>query len=272
MINLKPIQAISAAIRSGKEILSVYTREFFTVMEKQDSSPLTEADLAAHRIISESLSGTVPLLSEEGSSIPYDERKAWSRYWLIDPLDGTKEFVKRNGEFTVNIALVSEGIPIFGVVYAPVPDILYWGKAGLGAWEVESAGRLSSAEIIQWGRPIKGPGPAENLVKVVASRSHLSAETEAYIEKVKHAYGTVKTESSGSSLKLCKVASGEAHVYPRFAPTMEWDTAAADAVCRAAGCYAVSVEDGKPLRYNKENLLNPWFLVGKDTGFIQLLS
>lgn len=249
--------AIEASLMAGKEIMKIYhdPSQDFGIERKADNSPLTLADKAAHRRIADILCATgIPILSEEGSHEDYSVRREWGRMWIVDPLDGTKEFIKRNGEFTVNIALVEDGKPVLGVVYVPVPDVLYYGLAGTGAWK-----KVPDAE------PVSLPLHEEHEgFVVVASRSHLTPETEAFVQEMRRRHEDVRLVSSGSSIKICLVAEGTADAYPRYAPTMEWDTAAGDAVARAAGRCVVSCEDGKPLRYNKENLLNPWFLVSED--------
>lgn len=263
MIN-KPLVkiAIDAAVAAGREILAVYNSDDFQVESKSDHSPLTKADRISHQIIVQSLEKTeIPVLSEEGAAIPFETRKDWEPYWLIDPLDGTKEFIKRNGEFTVNIALVSKGQPVLGVVYVPVSKTLYWGEQFKGSWRQIGDSEAESLPLDFQDKPYK----------VIASRSHLSAETEDFINKLKELHPSLEMDSSGSSLKLCRVAEGSADAYPRFAPTMEWDTAAADALCRAAGCNVIDVESRNPLRYNKTDLLNPWFLVTRDDKLKDIL-
>ena len=253
---------ISAAIDAGKAILEVYHTDF-DVEFKDDHSPLTLADKKANEIIVAHLKETgIPVLSEEGRHIPYSERKNWKRLWIVDPLDGTKEFVKKNGEFTVNIALVENQVPVTGVVYAPVLDILYVGDKDLGAFKILQAGKKEdiSRELNEENRI-----PADkdkDYFGIVASRSHLTKETEDFIERLKKENQRIKIVSKGSSLKLCMVAEGEADIYPRFAPTSEWDTAAGDAVVRAAGGKTVQANHPeKALVYNKEDILNPWFVV-----------
>jgi 3'(2'), 5'-bisphosphate nucleotidase len=259
--------AIEAAIEAGKEILKVYNSNSFQVEIKEDNSPLTAADKAAHNIIDKYLSTTnIPILSEEGNSIPYEERKQWGKLWIVDPLDGTKEFIKRNGEFTVNIALVSNNKPIVGVIYVPVSSTLYLGIVDHGCWKVESitefsASTLSLEELKQRGSKLPQKKETSNYV-VVASRSHLSDETIQFIEELKTKHGELDFQSRGSSLKLCVVAEGQADIYPRFAPTMEWDTAAGHAIVEAAG-GEVALSDGSPLLYNRENLRNNWFIARK---------
>ncbi len=258
MIEHIPVDAVITLARAaGEEILAVYGQEEFVVNQKADASPLTEADQRSHRVIIAGLEGlelAIPIISEEGRLPDYAERSAWPWFWMIDPLDGTKEFIKRNGEFTVNIALVGPEGPVFGVVYQPVGDHLYWGIVGQGAWkQCGGAGVLS----------ITG-GPSyrdkDDLV-VVASRSHLGDDVAAFVADLESNGKKVTFLSAGSSLKLCLVAEGSADVYPRFGPTMEWDTAAAHAVAKAAGRKVVCRETGDELVYNKENLLNPHFLV-----------
>jgi len=239
---------IATAKAAGEAILAVYESADFGTTHKEDDSPLTRADLASHRLVTERLAALtpdVPVLSEEAKETPFETRRAWRRFWLVDPLDGTKEFIKRNGEFTVNIALVEGDRPVFGVVHAPALNLTYWGAAEVGAFRGEEAIRV---------KPYEG-GPLE----VVASRSHAGAQTEALVGELGRDT-QVQLVSIGSSLKLCLVAEGRAHLYPRFGSTMEWDTAAAQCVVEAAG-GAVRDTSGRPLRYNKEDLLNPHFIV-----------
>lgn len=258
-------RAIKAAFEGGSEILKVYGTEF-SVDVKEDKSPLTEADRRAHNKIMEFLDGTgIPVLSEEGKRLPYEERKHWKQFWLVDPLDGTKEFIKRNGEFTVNIALIRNGVPVSGVIYVPVKDEMYLGIEGIGAFKIsnyskmhESHSDLNDLLSKEEKLPISS---GRTTFSMVGSRSHMSDETLEYFEKMKQQHGEVEMVSMGSSLKLCLVAEGAADVYPRFAPTMEWDTAAGDAIARNAGCIVTEQDEVTPLRYNKENLLNPWFIV-----------
>lgn len=240
---------IDAARDAGIKILEVYNSEDFGVEEKGDHSPLTKADQLAHETIVEKLKETeLPILSEEGAKIPYEERKEWEYFWMVDPLDGTKEFIKKNGEFTVNIALIHNQKPILGVVYAPVLDKLYFGGEGIGAFKSENMDPQVELKIIENENGAK---------RIVASRSHLNEETKKYIEQ----YTDAETVSMGSSLKFMLIADSEADIYPRFAPTMEWDTAAANAVLRGLNIEVINMDDNMPLRYNKENLLNPNFLV-----------
>jgi len=254
--------AIGTALKAGDAIMEIYHSNEFDIEAKGDKSPLTKADLAAHRIIINELSkADIPVLSEEGSEIPYSKRKNWDVLWIIDPLDGTKEFIARNDEFTVNIALIKDGKPILGVVYAPAISEMYWGTEKEGSFRL----RLNSNErgkdffLNQQKLPLKFA--MDKPFTVVASRSHMNSETTKLVEQYKEKYPELIHKSFGSSLKLCNVAAGIADVYPRIAPTMEWDTAAAHAVCKFAGCKVVSYPDGKELTYNKDNLLNSYFLV-----------
>ena len=262
-------QAIQAAIEAGKAILDIYKKDF-EIEYKADQSPLTEADKRAHEIIVSCLKDTgIPILSEEGKSIPFEERKKWNKLWIVDPLDGTKEFIKRNDEFTVNIALIENKTPVFGVVYAPVSDELYVGFVGEGAWKVNAAEQKRSSywnEINQEAvsLPVRNN---KDYYGIVASRSHLNEETKKYIESVKRNHNNVEIISKGSSLKLCMVAEGLADVYPRFAPTCEWDTAAGHAVASASGASVFqALDEEKELEYNKEDILNPWFIVRRISG------
>ena len=304
--------AIRAAIHAGHDIMAIYNDPAadFGIERKSDNSPLTRADKAAHVRIMSYLEPTgIPVLSEEGAHLPYEERRNWRRLWIVDPLDGTKEFIKRNGEFTVNIALVEDGTPVLGVIFRPTPSrltpdpsregrgdagTLYFGftrplpqflppsslvvkeqlhfgnmeqllfdslellpLSSVGAWRVQ----LQSA-----GRPVITPLPTREGLGggsflVVASRSHISPETEAFINDLRREHPDLELVSSGSSLKICLVAEGKADIYPRHAPTMEWDTAAGHAIALAAGREMVDANTGQPLVYNKEDLHNPWFIV-----------
>lgn len=236
---------------AGAAIMEVYRSDDFGATSKADNSPLTLADLAAHKCIVDELSKldpAYPILSEEDANTPYDERSKWNCYWLVDPLDGTKEFVKRNGEFTVNIALIENGTPVLGVVYAPVLEVCYYAARGSGAFVQRSSGPPQAIKAI-----VHTEGAA---IKVVASRSHSDERTAALLKKL----GDHECISMGSSLKLCLVAEAAAHFYPRLGPTMEWDTAAAHAVVKEAGGMVCDMAE-QELRYNKEDLHNPEFLV-----------
>jgi len=255
-----------AAQEAGSEILKIYTdpSQNFGIEKKTDNSPLTLADKVANTCIMYHLLKTgIPVLSEEGSHLPFKERKTWHSLWIVDPLDGTKEFIKKNGEFTVNIALVEDGTPVLGVIYIPVTGVMYYGIVGEGAWKETPSNSPSKGRTIE-SLPIEGErggGLEDGSFVVVASRSHMSPETEAYVEEIRRLHPNVQLISSGSSIKICLVAEGVADSYPRFAPTMEWDTAAGDAIARSAGKRVINVQTGSPLVYNKEDLHNPWFLV-----------
>ena len=253
---------ISAALRAGQAIMDIYTHPDtdWQVERKADNSPLTLADRRSHAVIAEALaSSPYPLLSEEGEHLPYAEREAWHKLWIVDPLDGTKEFLKRNDEFTVNIALVEDGTPVLGVIYVPAKHVLYWGETGKGAFRAEvDPLTLERSEAEQL--PLAGAKEGRPFL-VVASRSHLSPETQQLIDGLRPAHPDLETVSAGSSLKLCLVAEGKADIYPRLAPTMEWDTAAGHAIALAAGCTVTDAATGEPLRYNKPDLHNPFFIV-----------
>ena len=241
--------AISAAINAGEEIMKIYDQDF-DVFTKVDNSPLTIADKNANEIIENHLHQTkIPILSEEGKHATYEERKLWKYLWIVDPLDGTKEFVKRNGEFTVNIALVENGIPIMGIIYVPVTKVLYYSSSS-GAFKKVNE-KVSQLPI----------NKDRNSYVVVGSRSHESKETAEYFEELKKKYEDIEIISMGSSLKICLVAEGKADIYPRFAPTMEWDTAAGHAIVNASGKSLNDYRTGSEMVYNKKNLINNWFIV-----------
>lgn len=252
---------IEIAKKAGDAIMEIYKKDF-AVYDKSDSSPLTEADLAAHKLIVAGLSecSDFPILSEESANIDWQERQTWHTYWLVDPLDGTKEFIKKNGEFTVNIALIENGKPTFGVVYAPALSRTFWGELSGGAFMSDEKGE----------RAIKANKHKDGETwKVVGSRSHQSPEIKAFLEELD---GEVELVAMGSSLKLCLVACGDAHLYPRLGPTSEWDTGAAHAVALAAGAKVTILDASNPfdkhaveLTYNqKDSVLNPYFLVSAE--------
>ena len=257
--------AIRASLEAGAAIMNVYTDPDadFEIERKADNSPLTIADKRSNEVIMRHLSTLpYPVLSEEGKAIPTEERRGWKSLWVVDPLDGTKEFIKRNGEFTVNIALVHRSVPVLGVVYVPVKRLLYFGTESGGAFrceEVEAGSASGYSALAARAERLPLAQPKDGFV-VVASRSHLTAETEAYIDGLRRQHPDIAFVSKGSSIKLCLVAEGAADVYPRFAPTMEWDTAAGHAVVRAAGHEVWQTDMSSPLQYNKENLLNPYFV------------
>jgi 3'(2'), 5'-bisphosphate nucleotidase len=240
---------VDIAKEAGNAIMEIYKKDF-EVEYKDDKSPLTQADIKSNKIICSSLEklySNIPIMSEENKQIKYEIRKNWEYYWCIDPIDGTKEFIKKNGEFTVNIALIHKNIPVLGVVYAPAIDEMYKAKKGEGAFK----------------NNIKLPiSRDDDKFIIVASKSHMSEETQKYIDEIKTNKEKVLI-SKGSSLKLCLVAEGRADIYPRLTPTMEWDTDAADAIVRESGkmSYQFDKNNNQPIIYNKENLLNPWFVV-----------
>ena len=247
--------ALDLAAEAGRRILDVYQSDF-AVTHKDDESPLTQADLASHALIAETLgkvAPSIPLLSEEGAGIPYDVRRAWPRYWLIDPLDGTREFVKRNGEFTVNIALIEDHRPVLGVVHAPVLNLTYGAARGAGAFRVDESGARVAVSTCDASQPMT----------VVASRSHRDADTERILARLP----PHELVSRGSSLKFCLVAEGTALFYPRLGPTSEWDTAAGQCLVEQAGGAVWQLPELVPLAYNrKDSVLNPSFLVVGDPG------
>lgn len=247
--NIKLEDIKNIALKAGEAIIEIYEKDFH-IEYKEDKSPLTEADTKSNKIICDALEKlypNIPILSEENKLVEYETRKEWKYYWCIDPIDGTKEFIKKNGEFTVNIALIYKDTPVLGVVYAPVLDAMYSAKKGEGAF-------LNGDKL-----PLKINTKKDEILYVVASKSHLSEETQEFINSLDTK--EVVQVSKGSSLKLCMVAEGVADVYPRLAPTMEWDTAAADAIVRESGKMTYQFEIDKPIVYNKANLLNPWFVV-----------
>lgn len=236
---------------ASQKVMAIYQTDF-EVDHKADESPVTSADLASHHIIVNGLAelaGDIPVLSEESANAPWDERKGWHRFWLVDPIDGTKDFVSRTGEFTVNIALIENGVPILGVVTAPALGEAFWGVLGEGAWKRDSRGQI---------HPIQVAVPPDQK-RVMASKSHLNEDTRKFIE----ALGSHRLMQAGSSLKFCRIAEGAADIYPRLGPTSEWDTGAAQAVLAAAGGKVCQL-DGSPLLYGKQDVLNPHFVASGD--------
>ncbi|MBI5237113.1 MAG: 3'(2'),5'-bisphosphate nucleotidase CysQ [Deltaproteobacteria bacterium] len=245
----------SLALKAGTAVIEVYSSADFGTTFKEEGSPLTLADKASHSIITHGLSRIspgIPVLSEESEPAPYEVRKPWKKFWLVDPLDGTKEFIKRNNEFTVNIALIAGNVPVMGVVYAPALRVMYYASAGAGAFKDKDRTTVQISASDYRGA----------VLKVVGSRSHGGAELSRFIERI----GKAEFLSMGSSLKLCLVAQGAAHLYPRFGPTMEWDTAAAQCIVEEAG-GAVTDLKGQRLCYNKKELKNPFFMVSGKPGF-----
>lgn len=259
--------AINAAILAGEAIMRIY-RSGFEIDFKEDLSPLTTADTAAHRIISEALELTgLPEISEEGSIPPYEERCTWKRYWLVDPLDGTKEFISKNGEFTVNIALIENEKPLLGVVYAPVPEELFFACPSAGAWKTtinagnyEHPGNLKDLTSVSQSLPQKA---FRKEFIAVCSRRHSNQQTLDFIESFPKSSGEITYLSRGSSLKFCAIAEGCADLYPRFAPTMEWDSGAGQAIAEISGAQVLNADTMQPLTYNKPDLHNPSFIVSR---------
>ena len=256
--------AITAALEAGKAILEIYHSGDFDVEIKGDNSPLTKADTSSHNVIMSFLTKTnIPVLSEEGKAIPYEERKDWSKLWIVDPIDGTKEFIKRNGEFTVNIALIENKKTLIGVIFVPVTGELYFSTKEMGAFKVPvNIENYNIETIISNGHKLPLQ-KKDNTFTIVASKSHMSPETEEYVEQMRDIHGEVNLISKGSSLKLCMVAEGTANCYPRFAPTMEWDTAAGQAICEHAGFKVIDWKTNESMLYNREKLLNNWFVTKK---------
>ncbi|MCU0432615.1 MAG: 3'(2'),5'-bisphosphate nucleotidase CysQ [Bacteroidia bacterium] len=254
--------ASHAAMEAGKVIMQIYETGF-DVDYKADDSPLTQADRASDNIISKVLAETgIPILTEEDdANHPYEEyRSKWTQCWIVDPLDGTKEFVKRNGEFTVNIALCAGGLPVLGIVYAPAKGLFYYAAKGRGAWRWDITD--IHAALPGFDAAMRLPlQPLPGVFTIAGSRSHSSPETEQFVKAQQARFGEVEFLPSGSSLKFCMVAEGRAHVYPRFAPTSEWDTAAGHIIALESGANVRTWPQGNELRYNRQNLLNPYFIV-----------
>ncbi len=249
-------QVIAITYAAGEAILNIY-RQPFEVDHKSDGSPLTLADRTAHELISGSLQALTPqwpVQSEESGNIDLEERQSWLTYWLVDPLDGTKEFVKRNDEFTVNIALIHKGEPLLGVVYTPVFDLCHWALSGHGCWKTSGQSSPESIHVRSY---------QSGMATVLASRSHMSQAVETFLQELKHKEGDFQIERLGSSLKMCRIAEGQGDIYPRLGLTSEWDTAAAQAIVVEAGGLMTDLE-GQPLRYNKDDILNPWFIAVGD--------
>ncbi|MBK6345587.1 MAG: 3'(2'),5'-bisphosphate nucleotidase CysQ [Bacteroidales bacterium] len=258
-------QAIKAAIKAGQLILDIYNSEYITTF-KEDNSPLTTADSAAHRSIAADLAETgFPVLSEEGKEIPREVRQQWHYFWMVDPLDGTKEFISRNGEFTVNIALIAADTPVIGVIYVPVSGMLYFGNKETGSYSLDCSvypfndqiNGLENLLVNCLKLPLAG---LSEQFTILASRSHLTPETSAIIDNILKEYPDSNIVNTGSSLKFCRLAEGNAHFYPRFSPTMEWDTAAGHAIAAYSGIQIKAWPGPGPLKYNKESLVNPWFI------------
>ncbi|GAB6909970.1 3'(2'),5'-bisphosphate nucleotidase CysQ [Desulfosarcina cetonica] len=262
------MKAITAALAAGRSIIDVYASSQMDIEKKNDGSPLTRADRRSNEIIQAAMNELeIPILSEEGLSIPFEERRQWQRMWIVDPLDGTKEFIKRNGEFTVNIALAERGVPTMGVIYVPVTGTLYFADTRLGAFKIDNAqgimadGMAELTQLIPKAARLPVPQNQGRPFTVMGSRSHATPELKAYVDAIREEHPGALFIPAGSSLKICRVAEGFADIYPRLGPTMEWDTAAGQAIATASGAKVVRHDDGSPLTYNKPELLNPWFIV-----------
>jgi 3'(2'), 5'-bisphosphate nucleotidase len=275
------LSLLITSYKAGEAILEVYNNQDIEVHYKDDKSPLTIADMKSHKIIMNNLGGHensqsgktpsigLPVLSEEGSNSTYEERKDWSSFWLVDPLDGTKEFIKRNGEFTVNIALIEGNRPVLGVIYIPVKDLFYFGAEGIGSYKLTGSNyphaprtekKLDTILEHCEKLPLNSEPPQDRLM-IIGSRSHGTEKLDEFVDKMKEKYKEVDLISAGSSLKFCLIAEGRADIYPRFGPTMEWDTAAGHAIVTNAGGMVVDMISNEPLVYNKKDLHNPWFSV-----------
>jgi len=256
MLNEIDIQKINnIAKKAGNKIMQVYQHDF-DVDYKADNSPLTKADIKSNEIITKNLKKLypqIPILSEESQEVPYDIRKNWEYFWLIDPLDGTKEFVKKNGEFTVNIALIHKDTPVLGVIYAPVLEILYYAQKDQGAFKQEKDKRPQRLPIHKHTN--------DDILKVIVSKSHYNQETKEFVDNLQNQYKkNIDFVNIGSSLKLCLIAEGKADIYPRLAPTMEWDIAAGQAIVEQSGGKIIKYKTKGFMKYNKQNLLNPYFI------------
>ncbi|MBW1899924.1 MAG: 3'(2'),5'-bisphosphate nucleotidase CysQ [Deltaproteobacteria bacterium] len=272
------LKSIIASIKGGMAILDVYDSDY-SIEYKKDDSPLTLADKRSNQKIFNALETTgIPILSEEGREIDYRERQKWESLWVVDPLDGTKEFIKRNDEFTVNIALVENGVPVLGVIFVPVSSMLYFAEKDTGSFRMNDSG--FTKELAELSDQDQKPEILSGIIErserlplktrkddssctIVGSRSHSTPELEEYVATKKREYRDVEFISAGSSLKFCLVAEGKADIYPRLGPTMEWDTAAGQAIAENSGCCVLQWDTGIPLGYNKENLLNPYFIVAR---------
>lgn len=261
-INIQDILAI--AYEAGKKTLAIYHSDRFDVDLKNDASPVTIADKAAHQIIHEQLANLypdIPIISEEGQIADFAVRQKWRSAWLVDPLDGTKEFIKKNGEFTINIGLIENGVPVLGVIYIPAQDTMYFASLEIGSYKLSNCTHsLEAQTVMQAAQQLPLPKMHDGL-RIVVSRSHFSPETENYLSELTQQYAKVETISSGSSIKMCLVAEGAADVYPRLSYSMEWDTAAGEAIVKYSGAQVEVYPSQQPMLYNKEHLKNPFHVV-----------
>ncbi|MBN2893140.1 MAG: 3'(2'),5'-bisphosphate nucleotidase CysQ [Bacteroidales bacterium] len=257
------LEVINCAIEAGKEIMKIYLSEDFGVSYKEDNSPLTLADKKSNEVIMQTLNKIdIPIISEENKEIIFEDRKNWSEFWLVDPLDGTKEFINRRGDFTVNIALIKDNKPVFGVIYVPAKEKLYFGSIEIGSYKkTEVNSTFDDLEKLKTACERLPIEKNDDVYRVIASKSHFNKETEDFIENLKSTKPNMELINVGSSLKLCSIADGTADIYPRFGPTMEWDIAAGHAIVKSAGGKVIQAENKKEVVYNKENLLNPYFIV-----------
>jgi 3'(2'), 5'-bisphosphate nucleotidase len=256
--------SIDAAIRAGEKTLDFFDKEI-TVETKEDNSPLTKADLESNRIINEMLQPTgIPILSEENKIIPYEIRKFWDLFWLVDPLDGTKEFINKSPEYTVNIALIENNSPVIGVIYVPAKQVLYYATHHSGAFKVDITGSLPYELILKNSVQLPLRQQLGAKTYIIASKSHMSEETLTFIETLKKNGMDCELVSIGSSLKFCLMAEGSADIYPRFGRTMEWDTAAGQVIAEATNCRIIDTDRGLFIKYNKEELYNPSFIAYKE--------
>ncbi len=259
------LEIINCSIVAGQEIMKIYETGNLNVEIKSDNSPVTIADKKSNELIMKTLKNTeYPIISEENKSIDYEIRKNWKKYWLVDPLDGTKDFINRGGDFTVNIALVENKTPIAGVIYVPVSKTLYFGSNEIGSYKKISVNNTFSdfSEIVETSQKLP-IARQHDTYRVIASKSHFNAQTEEVINKLRAEHSNLELINVGSSLKLCSIAEGTADLYPRFGPTMEWDIAAGHAIVKAMGGKVLIANSDKELEYNKENLLNPFFVVSR---------
>jgi 3'(2'), 5'-bisphosphate nucleotidase len=263
------ISAINAAIRAGAKIMEVYESGELHIKAKSDLTPLTLADTLAHEEIKSNLAVTrIPVISEEGRSIAYDERSSWDLFWMVDPLDGTDEFINRTSDFTVNIALIQNGYPTIGIVYAPAYKRIYFAVKERGSYHKNNVkpdinAQFNYDEMIENSVKLPIYNTNSNSLIVVTSRLHISPDTSDYVNELQKKYPDITVIRRGSSLKMCMLAVGKADIYPRLDTTWEWDTAASQLIAEEAGFTVCSVEDEKRLSYNKENMQNPWFICKK---------
>ncbi|MDR0560099.1 MAG: 3'(2'),5'-bisphosphate nucleotidase CysQ [Prevotellaceae bacterium] len=260
--------AFRAAITAGKRILEIYESDDFQVSMKSDNSPLSLADKDAHNIIKKCLvNSCIPVLSEEGRYLQFEERKSWDVLWIVDPLDGTRQFIQKRDEFTVNIAMITTGCPLFGVIYAPAIHDMYFGIKDVGSFKINACDAnllsISFQDLMRLATKLPSHTKTDSTYTVLASYNHLNDKTQEYIDRLKKERRNVEVKKIGSSLKMCMLADGIGDVYARFTDTYEWDTAAAQSILENAGWNIVSLENSKPLVYNKESLLNPYFICEK---------